>query len=215
MRSFEFSFKHQNLVLDPLKAIFWVEQSLLILSDLHLGKAGHFRKNGIAVPVDIHQRDLINLNYLIDRYQPKTIAFLGDLFHSDLNAEWNTFSNWMGNQRVEMILVKGNHDILSENIYKSSKMKVCDDLMIEPFHFSHEQKESALYNISGHVHPSIRLRGRAKQGVTIPCFYFSKDHGLLPAYGAFTGTYKIRPVMGDHVFATTGEEVIAIMPQKA
>ena len=212
MEVFDLELKGQHLILDPNKAIYWVDQSMLILSDLHLGKAGHFRKHGIAVPGDIHFRDLKKLEYLIYTYSPQKIAFLGDLFHSDLNVEWQFFEAWMENQSCKMILVKGNHDILSEEVYKSSKMEIYDELIMGPFHFTHEKTESDLYNLSGHVHPAVRLRGRAKQGLTVPCFYFSKAFGLLPAYGSFTGTYKIRPKVGDLVFATTGDQVVALMP---
>lgn len=212
MEVFDLELEGQHFILDPNKAIFWSDQSMLILSDLHLGKAGHFRKHGIAVPGDIHSRDLQRLDYLIDKYDPKTITFLGDLFHSDLNVEWEFFEEWMENQSCLMILVKGNHDILPDEVYRSSKMEVHEELILGPFHFTHEKTASQFYNLSGHVHPAVRLKGRAKQGLTVPCFYFSQGFGLLPAYGSFTGTYKIRPRVGDMVFATTGDQVIALMP---
>lgn len=215
MQSYSLILKGQHLILDPWKVIFWEEESVLILSDLHLGKAGHFRKHGIAVPVNIHSSDLGRLDHLIDKYSPKKVAFIGDLFHSDINSEWHTFITWMESKTPEMLLVKGNHDILPDEIYRSTRMELVDELVLPPFHFTHKREESEHYNVSGHIHPSVRLRGKAKQGVTLPCFYFSEGYGLLPAYGVFTGTYKIRPVSGDRVFATTGEEVIDLMPQKA
>lgn len=211
MQAFEFKFKEQHLMLDPLKTLFWREESLLLLSDIHLGKVGHFRKHGIAVPMNMYEQDLRKMDYLIDKYQPKTIVYLGDLFHSDLNAEWTSFINWIDTYSIRMILIKGNHDILSEEVYRASKLEVFNDLVMGPFLFTHEKVTSELYNISGHVHPAVRLKGRAKQGVSVPCFYFSENFGLLPAFGSFTGTFKIRPIKGDRVFATTGEEVIALM----
>ncbi len=212
MQALEFEFKGQHLLLDPLKVLFWKEESLLLLSDIHLGKAGHFRKNGIAVPYNIHQQDLSRIDYLIGKYKPKKVIFLGDLFHSDLNAEWGPFADWLDNKSIKMLLIKGNHDILSEEIYLATKIEVCDELALGPFLLTHERVTSELYNISGHVHPAVRLLGRAKQGISVPCFYFSKVYGLLPAFGSFTGTFKIKPVKGDQVFATSGDEVIALMP---
>ncbi len=212
MEDFDLQLEGQHLILDPGKAIYWVDQFMLILSDLHLGKAGHFRKHGIAVPGDIHFRDLQKLDFLINKYNPREIVFLGDLFHSDLNVEWEFFDAWMDNHSCKMILIKGNHDILSKEVYESSKMDVYDELTLGPFHFTHEKADSDRYNISGHVHPAVRLKGKAKQGLTVPCFYFSQGFGLLPAFGSFTGTYKIRPKVGDLVFATTGDQVIALMP---
>lgn len=50
--------KQQNLVLTNQRALFWKETETLVLSDLHLGKTAHFRKNGIALPSEIIEKDL-------------------------------------------------------------------------------------------------------------------------------------------------------------
>ncbi|CAN0202613.1 unnamed protein product [Chrysoparadoxa australica] len=212
MQSYEFEYKGQQLILDALKAVFWKEESMLLLSDVHLGKAGHFRKHGIAVPMNIHEQDFKKMDFLIDKYQPKDVVFLGDLFHSDINAEWQSFIQWMHRKSTRMILIRGNHDILPDEVYKTSKLDLLNELILGPFLFTHEKTTSELYNISGHVHPAVRLKGKAKQGVSVPCFYFSNRFGLLPAFGSFTGTYKIKPLKSDQVFAATGEEVVALMP---
>ena len=36
--------------ISPERCIYWEEQNALILADIHLGKAGHFRNAGVAVP---------------------------------------------------------------------------------------------------------------------------------------------------------------------
>jgi len=38
--------------------IYWEEEKAIILTDLHLGKSGHFRKNGIAVPQPVFKDDM-------------------------------------------------------------------------------------------------------------------------------------------------------------
>ena len=48
----------QTFWLSAQRIIFWEEQKVLILSDLHLGKTGHFRKAGIAVPQAVYKEDL-------------------------------------------------------------------------------------------------------------------------------------------------------------
>ena len=50
-----------TFLLSANKTIFWEEEKILILSDLHLGKSGHFRKAGIAIPQNILQEDLFRL----------------------------------------------------------------------------------------------------------------------------------------------------------
>jgi DNA ligase-associated metallophosphoesterase len=41
--------------------------------------------------------------------------------------------------------------------------------------------------LSGHVHPVIRLTGRAGDRARLPCFCIADDEIVLPAFGAFTG----------------------------
>ena len=43
--------------LSAQRCIFWEEEQSLIVSDLHLGKTGHFRKMGIAVPQAVYKED--------------------------------------------------------------------------------------------------------------------------------------------------------------
>src|ERR1039457_5858670 len=90
-----FELKEQQLSLMPQKAIFWEEEKMLLLSDLHLGKATHFRKAGIPVPIKVFQKDLDSLSYIVDKTNPATICFLGDLFHSDIDYEFELMQNWM------------------------------------------------------------------------------------------------------------------------
>jgi len=92
--SFAFHLLDHDLLLLPQKAIYWQQEKALIVADVHLGKVGHFRKAGIAVPRDMEQNDLAVLSDLVDEYKPKTIIFLGDLFHSDKNADWDWFVLW-------------------------------------------------------------------------------------------------------------------------
>src|ERR1700712_2109470 len=89
-----FNLLNQDLLLLSQKAIYWQQEKALIVADVHMGKVGHFRKAGIAVPRDMEQDDLAMLSDLIDEHEPKKIIFLGDLFHSDLNADWDWFVLW-------------------------------------------------------------------------------------------------------------------------
>ena len=214
MKAHEIEIKRQKLFLDPLKAIYWEEKSTLIFSDLHFGKAAHFRKNGIPIPFNIHERDLKNINHLFNVYSPKKIIIVGDLFHSVWNSEWNSFESFLENHHdTEFILVKGNHDILDEGSYKTY-IKCVDNYESGPFFFSHQPCEGIheLYNISGHIHPSITISGRAKQSVKFECFYFSENFAVLPSFGNFTGNYKISAKFGDKIYLIVNEQVIVFKP---
>lgn len=211
-REIVFSLKEQELVLDPLKSFYWVDQQALVISDLHLGKAGHFRKNGVPVPRQIHTSDLSRLDRLIKKYTPEQIIFLGDLFHSEENLEWADFINWsVSHRHLKQVLVQGNHDILDSAAYERTRIEIISEWVEPPFHFTHAPAETTLYNVSGHIHPGVRLHGRARQGMRLPCFYFTDQQAILPAFGNFTGSYVLTPRKGDRIFALMEGAIIELM----
>lgn len=190
------------------KAIFWKRKNLLILADLHLGKAGHFRKHGIPISNKIHRNDLRVFQELLDYWKPTQVFILGDLFHSTHNNEWKYFVDFLhANQSTDFFLIKGNHDILSGY---PNELKVFPYLEIPPFSFSHKKEDSSLYNISGHIHPGVRVFGKARQSLTFPCFWFSEDFGILPSFGGFTGLKHIKPCQGDRIFGITSDSIIEL-----
>lgn len=209
--SHKFLLVGQTVILDAQRSLYWAEKKMLFVSDVHLGKAGHFRKHGLAVPQEVHLDDLARLTLLMKRYKPEELVFLGDLFHSDWNQEWLMFDQWMAGFNVKFTLVIGNHDILPDEVYRSARIQITTLLELSPFSFTHEMEESGLYNLSGHVHPSVRLRGSARQGLVLPCFCFSENYGLMPAFGGFTGSARFRPKKGDRIFAVADGTVIGLI----
>ncbi len=211
----EFEFLDNHFHLHPLKVMYWKEEESLIIADLHIGKSAHFRKNGIPLHANVNKNNFWNLSLVLDEFKPTNVIFLGDLFHSDLNQEWSDFVDFMANYPdVNLMLVKGNHDIIDESHFQELNMAVVDELEKGPFLFTHEPMEDwkgDLYNLSGHIHPAVRMSGKANQGMTLPCFYFSKNAGLLPSFGDFTGRYRIKPKKSDVVFVSGPNEVLRIL----
>lgn len=213
---FDFNFLHQNLLLLPEKAVFWVQEQTLIIADIHLGKVGHFRKAGIAIPKSLEQDDLAELSDLIHRYSPQKILFLGDLFHSELNKDWEWLVLWRSLfPNIAMILVLGNHDILNKKLYEDLNFQVCECFETGPFYFSHEplnnsqSEKVSKYIISGHIHPGVVLEGAGRQRLSLPCFHFGKKQALLPSFGKFTGKVKMKNLKGDRVFAVLKDKIVA------
>jgi DNA ligase-associated metallophosphoesterase len=207
----------QDLILLPQKAIYWQQEKALIAADVHLGKVGHFRKAGIAVPRDMEQNDLAVLSDLIDEYKPEKILFLGDLFHSDMNADWDWFALWRQQfPRLTIALIRGNHDIIHDRHYEQLNVLLYDELAIGPFlMLHHPQTEAALaqserYAFCGHIHPGVSLVGRGRQRLTLPCFAFGSRQGILPSFGKFTGRVAIRSRENDRIFAVLKDKVLAI-----
>lgn len=201
----------QRLHLIPEKGIYWEEKRYLILADLHLGKAGHFRKSGIPVSDLIHSKDILTLDKLISRFNPEEVIFLGDLFHSDHNQGWEVFKRWIKSKApLQFKLILGNHDVLEEPNYRIPNLEVMEKLNLSPFDLTHIPEETELYNLAGHIHPAVRLTGKGRQSLRLPCYFFGERNGLLPAFGNFTGTAKINIKKTDAVYAIADKKVVRV-----
>lgn len=205
----------QHLLLLPQKAIYWKEKETLIVADVHFGKVGHFRKAGIAIPKALEQEDLAMLSDLLNQLKPKALIFLGDLFHSELNSDWQWLELWRDlYKNIKMTLVLGNHDVLDAVHYLNAKFKVVNRLEYGPFLFTHEPSdakgENSLYNIAGHIHPGVKLRGKGRSNLTLSCFYFSSNAAILPAFGKFTGHFRVECSQEDKIFGILHDKVICL-----
>jgi len=212
-----FNLKNQDLLLLPQKAIYWRQEKALIAADVHLGKVGHFRKAGIAVPLHMEQNELAVLSDLIFEHKAEKLILLGDFFHSDMNADWDWFILWRSQfPKLEIILIKGNHDIIDEAHYRHLNIILHDELLIGPFLMLHHPlidediKDAAGYVFCGHIHPGISLAGKARQHITLPCFAFGDRQAILPSFGKFTGRVAIRSNKTDRIFAIAKDKVLAI-----
>jgi DNA ligase-associated metallophosphoesterase len=209
---------HKNTFwLSLQRCVYWEEQKALIVSDLHFGKTGHFRKSGFAVPQNIFKEDLQRLFAEIQFYQPKQVLIVGDMFHSRENKEMNLFLKWRNDiPNIEVILIKGNHDILTDTWYKKASITVHrKELQIERFSFIHdltdsEKQNSSDYFFSGHIHPGVSVRSGIRQMLNFPCYYFGENHAVLPAFSKFTGLCCIDPKIKDTVYAITDKALIKI-----
>ena len=203
--------KKQEFILHPHGGVFWVEKSMLLISDVHLGKVAHFRKFGAAVPQKAIHKNFILLDEIVTYFQPFQICFLGDLFHSSLNKEWQFFENWVEKTPSEILLVAGNHDIIAPEKFEALGIKIFQELEIEEFLLTHHPEErDSYFNFCGHIHPAVRLQGFGRQRLKLPCFFKKKQQLILPAFGEFTGTYVLEPAKEDEIFAIAEDEVIKI-----
>lgn len=213
----ELTLLNQHLLLLPQKAIYWQEEQALIVADVHLGKVGHFRKAGIAVPRDMEQDDLAVLSDLIHEHQTKQVIFLGDLFHSDMNNDWDWLALWRRHfSKIKVILIKGNHDVIHDRHYLELDVELHQQLAVGPFMMLHhplnanQLAEADYYVFCGHIHPGVSLSGRARQHITLPCFAFGQQQVILPSFGKFTGKVAIRRQETDRIFGVLKDKVIAI-----
>lgn len=207
----EININNRIFVLHCSGALYWVEKRMLLISDVHLGKITHFRKFGSALPGNAMFRNFMKLDSVVEYFNPESICFLGDLFHSTLNNEWQLFEEWVGRTQLPIVLVAGNHDIISPHKYDEIGITVVSEWLLDGFLLTHDPEVRENYfTLSGHIHPAVLLEGIGRQFLKLPCFFRSQSQMILPAFGEFTGTYVMEPGEEDMVYAITKEDVIII-----
>ncbi len=186
----------------------------VFLSDMHFGKVSHFRKNGIPLTNEAKFKDLRRLNELILKENPEHIYFLGDLFHSEFNSEWNYFAEIMQHfHDKSFYLIKGNHDMLHPIHYQNARLQVMTEAKWDNgIIICHEPPEdSKRAAICGHIHPGIKISGKAKQHVVLPCFFLRNNTLILPAFSSFSGLHLMNSnKKTDKAWIIIKDEVISI-----
>ncbi|MBY5957004.1 ligase-associated DNA damage response endonuclease PdeM [Membranicola marinus] len=202
----------QDVTLLADKALLLPAEDVLVLSDLHLGKASHFQQYGLSVPGAVAKADLRKWDELVRRYTPAKVVIAGDLFHASINSEWNWFTSWIREwNHLEFHLVKGNHDRFPDSIYTDSGLIVHQtQYNLDSARIIHQPalKTGSKLEISGHVHPGIRIRGTGRQNIRLPCFIIRANQIILPAFGQFTGLDTGYACENDLVYAIAEQEII-------
>lgn len=206
----------KGIELLPEKALFIQEEKILIVADLHFGKINHFRRAGLPVPQAANQKNAETLIDIINKKKPVRTIFLGDLFHSHYNEEWEVVGQIVQNfPACSFELVRGNHDIMSEQQYRRKGIAVIEFAQIGDLILTHEpmvasQILKGKVNMAGHIHPGARLQGKGRQAIMLPCFWFSKKQIILPAFGMFTGLAPIHPAEKDQVYIVLENKIMEV-----
>jgi uncharacterized protein len=195
----------ERLLMLPEKALFWRDAMTLFIADFHLGKAAAFRDAGIPMPPGTTTDNVERLASAVEKTGAERVVFLGDFLHAKAGRAEKTearFAKWRDkNLSVNLVLVRGNHDDNAGDPPAHWSFSCVDEGMkMGPFIAAHHPKRRAGgYTLAGHIHPAVHLRGK-DDAMNLPCFWFGREVGVLPAFGAFTGSAVVRPQRGDHVF---------------
>ncbi len=174
-------------------ALWWADERLLAVADLHLEKGSSFARRGQMLPPYDTGETLARLATLVDRLRPKTVVALGDSFHDDDGAgrlsprdraslaALQTARDW--------IWIAGNHD---PHLPDGLAGRRLDELSMGPLTFRHEPAAGAADGeIAGHLHPAARVIGRGRS-VRRRCFAGDGYRLILPAFGAYAGGLDVR-----------------------
>lgn len=173
-------------------ALYWPDQGLLIVSDLHLGKSERIaRRSGLQLPPYETRETLARLEAGIEATGASTILCLGDSFDDPAAALALSEDDTLWLTRLQAgrrwLWIEGNHDpgpigIGGEHLA---------ELTLGPLTFRHIARPGARAEVSGHYHPKASLSARGRS-ITRPCFLLDRDRLILPAFGAYTGGLRSR-----------------------
>ncbi|WP_420991907.1 ligase-associated DNA damage response endonuclease PdeM [Cupriavidus sp. 30B13] len=210
----------ETLWLLPECALWWPAARMLLVADAHFGKAAAFRALGQPVPSGTTADNLARLSALLARYPAEHLVFLGDFLHARAARTPATLAalrQWRAGlpDGLACTLVRGNHDVHAGDPPPELGIAVADEpLRAGPFalcHLPRRDLAGAAYVLAGHLHPAYVLRGRGEaDALRLPCFVFGPHGAVLPAFGAFTGRFTVRPAPGERIYVAGGGRVWAV-----
>ena len=205
----------ENLLLLPEKAIYWPAEKMLIIADIHFGKAAAFRALGVPVPRGTTSENLAGLDALVAQHGAERVVFLGDFLHARAaHASSTQLAMLAWRQRhpdLQLMLVRGNHDLHAGDPAAALGIELVDEPhQVGPFAFCHHPDvETPGYVLAGHVHPVYVLATRF-DALRLPCFVVGQDRMILPSFGSFTGGHAVKPEPGDNIYVTSGDAVHSV-----
>ena len=209
----------ETLLLHPERAVSWPSRRLLVAADTHFGKGSVFARNGIAVPGGTDTLDLQRISSLLRTTGSERLLIVGDFVHGHLapgSAATAELDAWIDALRpVELWLVTGNHDRSAVRGWQPRAAWRGNELHEGAFLFTHDAAPSTHpgeqpFRIGGHIHPVVALGARAKRRLRVPVFWERSDALVLPAFGLFTGGYRISRSDGGRAFVADAEQVMEI-----
>lgn len=178
--------------LDHSGALFWPDEGLAVVADLHFEKGSSGAVRGRFLPPYDTRTTIGALEEMVRRLAPRRVIALGDSFH-DRRAEdrltpadaarisaLTTATDW--------IWITGNHD---PEPPEGLGGRAADVVAVGSLVFRHEPSRGrAPGEVAGHLHPCARVgvRGRA---VRRRAFLSDGQRCILPAFGAYTGGLNV------------------------
>jgi DNA ligase-associated metallophosphoesterase len=181
------------LFADPEGALYWPEERVLIVADLHLEKGSSFARRGVLLPPFDTAATLARLARLVSRYAPRVVIALGDSFHDEDGPARIVATDLVALTALQRgrdwIWIAGNHD---PRIAANVGGRFVETLSLGTLTFVHKPSFSGpTGEICGHLHPVARINRRGRS-ICRRCFATDARRMVMPAFGAYTGGLNIR-----------------------
>jgi len=204
-----FKFANQVFINDARNAVYWPEQDVLVVSDLHLEKGSFLGKFANPIPHYDSRKTLELLNALIADYSPCTLVCLGDTFHDKA-----AFSRMQQDELNQLFLliekvpswiwILGNHDpelpldLGGKQTFKWHK---------EGILFVHEPESTPEPQMIGHFHPKAQIKEK-RLALRGRCLIHSDELLIMPAFGQYTGGLSVEDEAIASLFSSTASGYI-------
>lgn len=202
----------ETLVARPSGALHWPRASVLVVGDLHLGRAERLARLGASLlPPYETTATLDRLAAEVETLDPRMMICLGDSFDDDTAGEMLVPE---ARQRLaalaegrDWLWITGNHDPRSG----SQRGRVAGSAQIGPLAFRHIAEPApppaGCGEVSAHYHPKAHL-SRLGARIARPCFLADGRRIVLPAFGTYTGGLDARDPVFDPLFDDAAEALM-------
>jgi putative SbcD/Mre11-related phosphoesterase len=208
------------------KSLFFPEQGILVIGDLHIGYEQSLVESGILLPEQQVIEVIDNLKKIIKeikekKYELKKIVFLGDIKHF-FGYKWKEKANFNKileflNDYVDeknIIIIRGNHDTMDLGLqFKDYYIDSGIAFLHGHDSFPEIYDKTVDCIVTGHLHPSVILEenpGVKKE--VYKCFLIGSTKGrvfiVMPSFLEF---YEGTPV---NYYAEDFIESFSIIPKK-
>jgi hypothetical protein len=192
-----------SLVADCAGALYWPDEGVLVVADLHLEKGSSFAARGVLLPPYDTAATLARLAAVTARYAPRLVIALGDSFHDDggparIGAADRAMLRALQRGR-EWLWLAGNHDPAPVEGLGGISVGM---LAIGALTFRHApEADAGDGEVAGHLHPLARIAWRGRS-VRRRCFASDGRRMVMPAFGAYAGGLNVRDEAFAGVFGT-------------
>jgi DNA ligase-associated metallophosphoesterase len=182
-----------DFIADPSGALYWPDERMLVVADLHLEKGSSYAARGTLLPPYDTAATLDRLRATLARFMPRVVVALGDSFHDGSGPERLADEDRVVLSTLQRgrdwFWIAGNHDPDPAGDIGGI---FADALACGPLTLRHQPTPGTdAGEVAGHLHPAARVvqRGRA---VTRRCFVSDGRRLVMPAFGAYAGGLSIR-----------------------
>jgi len=184
-------------------------QNAVVIADLHLGYEGVLRMEGVAMPRYQEKVIMEQLASIIEKYEPGKVIVNGDFKHNfgrNLRQEWHEVSNVLKFlcRKRDVVLIRGNHDNFLKTIASKFDVTMADKYDMNGVTIEHGHKYvEGKRMIIAHEHPSIKLRDKVGATISLPCYLYSDEIIVMPAFSPLaSGTDVSSADAGDYLSPT-------------